>query len=395
MRTIAFYLPQFHTIPENDAWWGKGFTEWVNVKKAEPLFEGHNQPRVPQSENYYNLLDTDVMKWQVGLAKEFGVYGFCFYHYWFGGHLLLEKPIENYLHDKNLDLSFCICWANEDWTNAWVSQQKKVLIHQEYGSEKEWEQHFEYLLPFFSDERYIKNDGKPLLVIYRPEIIDCLNEMLDYWQKIAKKHGFPGIDFAYQHVAFSFIKGHDESRFTYHIEYEPAYALQELNTSGYTALRNIKRALIKQMDKGAKKIEKSQKKGLFQRAYIMLWDKLRDFHPQGLTCRSYDEVWQKVLTHKPSDEKCLPGAFVDWDNTPRHHEKGLVFTDATPEKFQKYMTEQIRRAKEVYKKDMLFLFAWNEWAEGGYMEPDEKFGTGYLQALKNALIDNDEFTEIV
>lgn len=391
MRTIAFYLPQFHTIPENDEWWGKGFTEWVNVKGAEPLFQGHNQPRVPQNENYYNLLDTDVMRWQVKLAKEYGVYGFCFYHYWFGGHLLLERPVENYLNDRELDLPFCICWANEDWTNAWVSQQKKVLIHQEYGREQEWEQHFNYLLPFFKDERYIKNNGKPLVVIYRAEIIGCLNEMLDYWQILAKKHGLPGLDFAYQHIAFSLIKNRDESRFTYHIEYEPALALQTLNKSGYTVLRNMKQAILKRMDERAKEIMNSGENGAFQRTYIKLWDRLRDFHPQGLTCRSYDDVWEAVLAHNPVDEKCIPGAFVDWDNTPRHHRKGLVFTDASPEKFQKYMTEQIRRTKEVYKKDMLFLFAWNEWAEGGYMEPDEKFGLGYLQALKNALIANGEF----
>lgn len=390
MRTIAFYLPQFHTIPENDEWWGEGFTEWVNVKKAEPLFEGHYQPRVPQNENYYNLLDPKVMEWQVELAKEYGVYGFCFYHYWFGGHKLLEKPVEQYLKNEKTDLPFCICWANEDWTNAWVSEQKKVLIHQEYGREAEWKEHFDYLLPFFKDERYIKNDGKPLVVIYRAEIIDCLNEMLDYWQDLAKENGFPGLDFAYQHIAFSQVKDRDESRFTYHIEYQPAYALQDLNKSSYNVLRDIKAKILKHMDRRADKINKAGKNGIFARCYLSLWNKLRDFHPQGLTRQSYDDVWQATLNHMPEDEKCLPGAFVDWDNTPRHHEKGRVFEGATPEKFERYMTEQIRRAKEVYNKDMLFLFAWNEWAEGGYMEPDERFGCGYLQALKNALIANNE-----
>jgi hypothetical protein len=390
MRTIAFYLPQFHTIPENDEWWGKGFTEWVNVKKAEPLFEGHYQPRVPQNENYYNLLDPKVMEWQVGLAKEHGLYGFCFYHYWFGGHKLLEKPVEQYLENEKNDLPFCICWANEDWTNAWVSEQKKVLIHQEYGREAEWKEHFDYLLPFFKDQRYIKNDGKPLVVIYRAEIIDCLNEMLDYWQELAKENGFPGLDFAYQHIAFSLDKNRDESRFTYHIEYQPAYALQDMNKKGYTVLRDLKANILKRMDKRAEKIKKAGKDGAFAKMYLSLWEKLRDFHPQGLTKQSYDDVWQAALNHCPEDEKCVPGAFVDWDNTPRHHEKGRVFVGATPEKFEKYMTEQIRRTKEVYKKDMLFLFAWNEWAEGGYMEPDEKFGTGYLQALRNALIANGE-----
>lgn len=151
MKVIAFYLPQFHEIPENNEWWGKGFTEWVNVKKAKPLYRGQNQPRVPLQRNYYNLEDVSVQEWQVELAKKYGVYGFCMYHYWFNGHLLLEKPVEQYLKNNKLDLPFCLCWANENWTNVWAAGGNKILISQTYGDKNEWKKHFDYFLPFFKD----------------------------------------------------------------------------------------------------------------------------------------------------------------------------------------------------------------------------------------------------
>lgn len=371
MKTIAFYLPQFHPFPENDEWWGKGFTEWVNVKKAKPLYEGHYQPRIPKDNNYYYLLDPEVMRWQISLAKEYGVYGFCFYHYWFDGHLLMEKPVEMFLEDKTMDHPFCICWANEHWTKAWVSKADNVLIAQRYGERKEWTEHFNYLLPFLKDPRYIKNDGKPLVILYRPELIECLNDMLDCWQELAKENGLPGLDFAYQQVQFDVQKQKDDSRFTYNIEYQPAYATYDLTKDQHAFLKAVKRNVVKALEK--------------------IGIHLTISRPQSLTLRDYDAMWQAVLDRKPTDGKSVPGAFVDWDNTPRRQERGSVFVGACPEKFQKYMTQQIKRAKEEYHQDMLFLFAWNEWAEGGYMEPDEKYGCGYLEALKNALIANGEF----
>lgn len=184
MKTIAFYLPQFHRIPENDKWWGEGFTEWVNVKNAQPLFDGHEQPKMPFNKNYYDLTDVEVMKWQATLAKKYGIFGFCMYHYWFDGHLLLEKPVENYLK-SDIDFPFCLCWPNEHWTNAWVSGENKVLIEQRYGSEKEWRDHYNYLVPFFKDSRYIRKSGKILFVIYRPELISERKEMFECWNRWA------------------------------------------------------------------------------------------------------------------------------------------------------------------------------------------------------------------
>ena len=271
MKIIAFYLPQFHDIPENDEWWGKGFTEWVNVKKARPLYKGHEQPRIPLNNNYYNLLDDKVKIWQAKLAKEYGVYGFCYYHYWFGGKLLLEKPMEQMLENPNIDIPFCISWANEPWTKAWVNE-KKVLIPQFYGGKKEWKEHFDYLLKFFKDSRYIKEDGKPLLVIYRAEVIEHLNEMLDYWSELAKKNGFKGMVYAYQNITFDLIPNKDDSRFTYNIEFQPSYAWNDMNNvsvikkSGvWNHMRNIRRKLYLWLEKKigfdvAKYFEYSRKK---------------------------------------------------------------------------------------------------------------------------------------
>lgn len=384
MKIIAFYLPQFHDIPENDEWWGKGFTEWVNVKKARPLYKGHEQPRIPLNNNYYNLLDDKVKIWQAKLAKEYGVYGFCYYHYWFGGKLLLEKPMEQMLENPNIDIPFCISWANEPWTKAWVNE-KKVLIPQFYGGKKEWKEHFDYLLKFFKDSRYIKEDGKPLLVIYRAEVIEHLNEMLDYWSELAKENGFNGMVYAYQNITFDLIPDKDDSRFTYNIEFQPSYAWNDMNNvstikkSGvWNYVRNVRRKLYTWLEK---------KMGFDVAKYFEYSRKEKD----SVLLTSYDDAWRAILDHIPDNNKCIPGAFVGWDNTPRKGYRGQVYIGDSPEKFKKYMVEQIKRAKEVYHKDMIFMYAWNEWAEGGYLEPDVRTGFGNLKAIRDALLENGEF----
>ena len=384
MKIIAFYLPQFHDIPENDEWWGKGFTEWVNVKKARPLYKGHEQPRIPLNNNYYNLLDDKVKIWQAKLAKEYGVYGFCYYHYWFGGKLLLEKPMEQMLENPNIDIPFCISWANEPWTKAWVNE-KKVLIPQFYGGKKEWKEHFDYLLKFFKDSRYIKEDGKPLLVIYRAEVIEHLNEMLDYWSELAKKNGFNGMVYAYQNITFDLIPNKDDSRFTYNIEFQPSYAWNDMNNvsaikkSGvWNHMRNIRRKLYLWLEK---------KIGFDVAKYFEYSRKEKD----SVLLTSYDDAWRAILDHIPDNNKCVPGAFVGWDNTPRKGYRGQVYTGDSPEKFKKYMVKQIKRAKEIYHKDMIFMYAWNEWAEGGYLEPDVRTRFGNLEAIRDALLENGEF----
>lgn len=382
MKIIAFYLPQFHNIPENDEWWGDGFTEWVNVKKARALYDGHVQPKVPLNSNYYNLLDDKVKKWQVDLAKKYGVYGFCYYHYWFNGKLLLEKPMEQMLNNKEIDLPFCICWANEAWTKAWTGESKITLIPQTYGNKKEWKEHFDYLLPFFKDERYIKHDGKPLFVIYKPELIECCNEMLDYYQQLAKDNGLKGLAVAYQHGNMDFfVSNKDDSRFDLDIEFQPIYARHELAlTKKQTVFRRIARSAYSKL---------SILCGKFFGKEIRMERIGKNI--KNVIKFDYDQIWNIILDKKVVDKKRVPGAFAMWDNTPRHGMKGHVYEGATPEKFEKYLEKLIVKTKQEYKKDMIFMYAWNEWAEGGYLEPDEESGYGYLEAIQTALNNTHEF----
>lgn len=378
MKVIAFYLPQYHSIPENDEWWGEGFTEWTTLKKAKPLFDGHNQPRIPLGNEYYNLLNDESKEWQCEIAKKYGIYGFCFYHYWFDGHLLLEKPVDQYLENRRCDLPFCICWANEHWTKAWESKEDTVLIEQRYGDRKQWVDHFNYFLPFFKDERYIKVDGKPLLVIYRPQLIECLNEMLDCWSNLAKENGLEGITYVYQHSSFETAQNRDDSRFSYGIEFQPGYALADIGKKKYGILYTMKRNLSQFCEK-----------------HFGFTIGIRSLLPGNKSIEKcdYDQIWKEVLSRKPKNEKYFPGAFVDWDNTPRRGEKGRVMLGASPEKFKKYFSAQVKRARNIYHKDFIFVTAWNEWTEGAYLEPDEKRGYANLEAIRDALIENNEFPE--
>lgn len=370
MKVIAFYLPQYHRIPENDKWWGNGFTEWTNLRKAKPLFEGHNQPRVPLNKHYYNLLDPNEIRRQAELANEYGIYGFCIYHYWFNGHMLLQKPVELLLKTKDINTHYCICWANESWTNAWVSSSNKFLIKQNQGNRDEWIHHFNYLLPFFKDPRYIKIDGKPFFVIYRPELFANMSDMINLWNQMAIDNGFKGMIFSYQVIERN-LKS--ENSFDYRIEYEPVYANYDLNHNNHKFLKAVKHQLVK--------------------IARPLNINLEYVHPEGLIQRDYDKTWEAIINRKPVDEKALPGAFVDWDNTPRKQNRGSLMKGYDVKKFESYLTKQIVHAKKEYHKNMLFIFAWNEWTEGGYLEPDETDGYKRLEAVRNALIKTGEFEE--
>lgn len=363
MKLIAFYLPQFHRFAENDQWWGEGFTEWTNTKKAVPLYKGHYEPREPLNDNYYCLLDKNTFKWQIELAHRYGVYGFCFYQYWFEGHMLMEKPLELFLNDPSLDINFCISWANETWSRRMNGSDQDVLIRQTYGDESMWERHFYYLLPFFKDRRYIYVDGKPFFVLYKPEIFPQYKDMFVLWNRLAQENGLEGITFAVQGAHWNNQENVDDSMVDYRIMYEPSYT----NTQP-TKLKGLRYEIITKL--------------------YHLWSVANPkIHVQKVP---YKLICSNILNRTVSSPKFIPGLFVDWDNTARKGGKGLSYVGSTPKEFKNCLSKLIKKAKNEYKKDIIFINAWNEWAEGCYLEPDKKYRYGYLEAVYDALKENNE-----
>lgn len=382
MKIIAWYLPQFHNIPENDEWWGDGFTEWTTVKKAKPLFEKHEQPKVPLDNNYYNLLDDNVKIWQVNIAKKYGIYGFGYYHYWFNGKMLLEKPMEQMLVNKSVNLPFCICWVNTQWTKSWVGKKNEILIPQTYGDKEEWERHFYYLLPFFKDERYICEEGKPIFIIYKPKAIPKINEMLELWTKLAIKEGLKGIYYVGR-VASVDDKSGDCAIFDRVVEWSPRYAFSLLKQ------RNV---FIKYLARIKSKIFYIIEKAIgIDLNSIILYNDIMKSVSGNIELIDYDKAWNILIDSPPFSKSSYPGAFVNWDNTARYGDKGSIVVSVTPEKFKAYLKKYILKVKNEYKCDKIFMFAWNEWAESGYLEPDEKYGYAYIEALRDALIETNEF----
>jgi len=378
-KLITFYLPQFHTIPENDKWWGAGFTEWTNVRKAQPLFPGHDQPRIPLH-GEYNLMCDDTKIWQAELAKKYGIFGFCYYHYWFkNGRQLLEKPAEQMLNNTKVDLPFCFSWANENWSKNWDGGNREVIMEQDYGGPNDWEKHFQYLLPFFKDKRYITVDGKPLFIIYKPDQIIELYQMINYWKQRAHDEGFPGLCFAFQFPTYYSDMYYRDDIFDFRIGFEPVHAR---NLSSMQPGTSKKVKLIRKIF-GETALSQYRKKRIIktQTSFVK---------PQNLSMYFYDEIWEKILT-APWTPDFMPGAFVDWDNTPRN-KHGLLHTGFSIDKFQHYMSRLVLRARKE-QKPMIFINAWNEWGEGAFLEPDCKYEYKKLEALQSALNVGDTTNE--
>lgn len=353
LRVLAFHLPQFHEIPENNEWWGEGFTEWTNTKKSKPLYKMHNQPRTPYKEDYYDLTDEKALKRQMSLAKKAGLDGFCYYHYWFDGKLLLEKPLE-IMRKLDERIPYCFCWANEPWIRSWEGS-REVLVEQNYPGEEDWKKHFDYFLDFFKDEKYIKVDNKPVLVLYKTKSITDCDDMVKYWDERCRKEGFDGIYIVEELNGFQDEAYSSESKA--YLEFEPLFSIK--------FGRNKK---DKTVDYAVKT------------AFNLL-------HGTKCLMYSYKRIWKNILNrrHKEFEGKsiCL-GAFVDWDNTPRRAEHSTFFYGAKPSQFEKYMRLQIKNAEEL-DSPFIFINAWNEWGEGTYLEPDMKYGYGYLKALQRVM----------
>lgn len=374
IKTIAYYLPQFHAIPENDRAWGKGFTEWTNTRKAKPMFEGHYQPKIPLNENYYNLLDDNVKIWQAELANKYGIFGFCYYHYWFkNGKKLLEKPAEQMLANRGVNIPFCFSWANENWSKRWDGGNQELIAEQDYGNVEDWKKHLEYLLPFFKDDRYITLDGKPVFLIYKPEEMPRVNEMIEFWNAEVVKQGFKGICFMVQNPNWFFMPSYDLGKFDYQIKFHPFFALaykdknMKVVYKSRAIYRILKRIHLNTFVDGAL----PRIKRFRHRSEERIQQKL-----------DYDIMWQTILDSDVKPEY-IEGAFVDWDNSARKKD-GYVHMGASPEKFGNYMEKLYEKVKKNHQVSVVFVNAWNEWCEGAYLEPDERYGYAYLEALKRA-----------
>ena len=356
MKIICMYLPQYHAFPENDSWWGKGYTEWTAVKRGTPLYKGHKQPRVPLGENYYDL-DKDgveTLRWQAKLAKENGVYGFAIYQYYFKGHKLMEKPMETLLANPDIDINYCICWANETWTRTWYGLQNEVLMAQEYGDEKDFRDHFEYCLKFFKDERYIKIDNKPVFQIYRSFDIQDLDKMLDCFNKWAKEEGFNGI-----YVISGKTAGEQETRSNLidgYYYFEPGYTLKhdfskiaQFKYNAGVVINSFTNRFVK-----TKRLERSI---------------------------NAKDIIEPIVNRDYADNE-FPCLIPDWDNTPRRSYRGLVYKGTNPDYFKSAL-HKLKQKKDNHKTDFVYINAWNEWGEGAYLEPDELRGYAYLEAIRD------------
>ena len=346
-RVITFFLPQFHPVPENDLWWGKGFTEWTNVSKARPNFVGHYQPRIPADHGYYDLRLLEVLQAQASLAQRYGVHGFCFYYYWFDGKRLLERPVEQLLLSEKPDIPFCLCWANENWTRRWDGQEHEVLMAQAHTDEDDVAVIYD-LIRFFKDDRYIKIDGRPLILIYRATLFPDFAKTAATWRKVCREQGLGEI----------------------YIAMVESFELVQSNTH----------------------------------PSALGCDAAVEFPPQGLAevkqptgeiinpeftghVADYRDLAVRYATRPAPGYTRFKGVMPGWDNTARRPHTSFCFENASPGAFQAWLEESIADTKEQNFGDerLVFVNAWNEWAEGAYLEPDRRFGHTYLEAVRNAI----------
>ena len=381
-RLIAFYLPQYHPTAENDEWWGKGFTEWTNVARAKPLFPGHYQPRVPADLGFYDLRLPESRAAQADLARAAGVEGFCYWHYWFNGRRLLNRPFDEVLASGEPDYPFCLGWANHTWKGVWVgASRNRLLIEQTYPGPEDHANHFRSLLPAFHDRRYIRVRNQPVFVIFRPREVPEPAKFIELWQKLAGENGLDGIHF----VAHLFD---DEEEYPWRaIGYGGALMTNELKLMR-RRLRDVSGERLRLYKEAAGWTEK-KRTGLEAAAAIGKLVRLRIMQrvrrwPGGI--HSYKDAMLFFRSEKAVASGCYPSVVPNWDNSARAGHNGVILHGSTPELFG----QQVRRVlTSVAGRDpedrIVFIKSWNEWAEGNYMEPDLKFGRGYLDALRAAL----------
>ena len=353
-RLIAINLPQFHPFKENEEWWGKGFTEWTNVVKARPRFKGHYQPHLPADTGFYDLRLPEAREMQADMARKYGIYGFCYYHYWFNGKQLMERPVKEIVASGKPDFPFMLCWANENWTKAWDGGEKEILIEQHYSKEDDIA-HMEYLCKnVFTDPRYIRIDNRPFFAVYRPEFFPNAERTVKIWREVASKYNI--------NLYLAFMRAEKVSRrsildagFDISIDFQPHFLAKKwwLDKNAWVDL--FRKFFLKKQDP--------------QMPVLFDYEKYVDFACQDFHLKNYKE---------------FPGITPSWDNSSRRiHQPFWALTNSTPSVYGKWLRRLLDDFKPYSKEEnFIFINAWNEWAEGCHLEPDQKWGLSYLEETK-------------
>ncbi|MFC7688790.1 glycoside hydrolase family 99-like domain-containing protein [Paeniroseomonas aquatica] len=371
---LAFYLPQFHPIPENDAWWGAGFTEWTNVAKATPLFPGHAQPKLPADLGFYDLRVPEVRQRQAALARAAGIEGFCYWHYWFGnGRRILERPFAEVMQTGQPDFPFCLAWANQSWTGIWHGNPKSVLMEQAYPGPEDEKAHFDWCLPAFRDPRHVTVEGKPLFAIFAPHDLPDAAAFIRHWRRLAEQAGLPGLYF----VAIS-------NRYAPDIDPYRNPLVAPFDAVTQLAPQDFIDSLPAGKLARARRILQPQSAGYFARKLLQR----RQGQPRRFDFR---EVVEQAFAGMPEERRFLPCVLTGWDNTPRSGPRGVVYEGSTPAMVGSLLGKAVRRvADHPPAERIVFLKAWNEWAEGNYVEPDAAWGHGFLDAIRAELLPGSE-----
>jgi hypothetical protein len=378
-RVIAYYLPQFHPIPENDKFWGKGFTEWTNVAKAKPLFKGHYQPRIPADLGFYDLRLPEVREQQAQMARKVGIEGFCYWHYWFGnGKRLLQRPFNEVLQSGKPDFPFCLAWANHSWkTSTWENGGKdRMIVEQRYLGEEDYTLHFQEVLPAFRDKRYITIEGKPLFAIFDPYNFQDMSNFIKTWQRLAKENGLKGIYFIAICNSTSTLQRNADG------------TLKRV-TPNLQSSERVYNDLLNLGFDGINSFGKSRAEMLCMGKYMRIVKKLLHQYLPFLPthCINYEKITQHLFAPEDSWQNVYPSIFPQWDRTPRAGNSEGVYINATPTNFKKHIQDALNviKNKDV-EHQILFLRSWNEWGEGNYVEPDLKYGHAFLDAIKETIV---------
>lgn len=386
-RAIAFYLPQFHPIPENDLWWGEGFTEWTNVRRARPLFAEHYQPRVPVEFGYYDLRSSETREAQADLARAHGVEGFCYWHYWFAGRRLLERPFNAVLESGKPDFPFCLAWANHSWTASWVGRPWELFVDQTYPGRSDYASHFNAVRDAFVDDRYITVDGKPLFLVFRPDKLADPQEFTDCFRELALEAGLKGLyllgimnaDADPKALGFD---GGVHKGLGHLLSFLPS-AIQSKAETRRRSQVVLERRGLAALHQAIARAQRPSRLGPLDALHDQISERL--LLPS--VC-SYSELVEAATRQLSVSDDHFPCVLPGWDNTPRVGRWGWVLHGSTPELFADHLRHALDLiADRPFEKRLVFIKSWNEWAEGNYLEPDQRYGRGYLEAARGALME--------